>query len=69
MHPGPFACHASIDRSAANPGKTGQLPAFSHLHAALRTPDRTRGCLAATRFCIVSVLARPARIIHVEDIL
>jgi hypothetical protein len=57
MHLGPFACHTAVDHLAANPDITGQLPALSHLHVALRTPYSAWRCFAATGLCVVTVLA------------
>jgi hypothetical protein len=54
----PFACAAAVDHPAANPDITGQLPAFSHLHAALRTPDGAWRYLATTSgLCVAAGLA------------
>ena len=64
MQLGPFACGATVDCPDAMRAMTGHAPVSSHLHVALRAPDRTGGWLATAGPGVMTVFAGTAGIIH-----
>jgi hypothetical protein len=64
LHFGPPAVNAVLGVVAAGGDKTGHLPHFPHLQAALAAPDSSGRGLHPTRIFVMAMLARSALISH-----